>query len=93
MLHIAVETKQLPARKEQKAPITKYVDVIEGNELSNEDEKDADEVELEKLVFGASFDTSKSSHVSNRYGFSINCPSRETTLQFAVETNQLLIQR
>lgn len=66
MLHIAVETKQLPAHREHKTPITKYVDVIEGNEVSSEDEKGTDEEELEKLVFGASFDASKSSHVEKK---------------------------
>lgn len=66
MLHIAVETKQLPVRREHRSPITKYVDVIEGNEVSSEDEKDTDEEELEKLVFGASCDASKSSHVEKK---------------------------
>lgn len=66
MLHVAVETKQLPARREHRSQITRYVDVIEGNEVSSENEKDTDEEELEKLVFGASCDASISSHVEKK---------------------------
>ncbi|KAK8757911.1 hypothetical protein V5799_004461 [Amblyomma americanum] len=64
MLRTAVETKLLNTEEKPHAPVTISIDVVEDEGSSSEAEKDSDEEELEKLVFGTCHDTVESSHVS-----------------------------
>ncbi|XP_037506758.2 U3 small nucleolar RNA-associated protein 18 homolog [Rhipicephalus sanguineus] len=67
MLRTAVETKLLPTRQHDE-PIAKSVDIIEDEGESSDDEadKDSEEENLEKLVFGSCRDLGEPSHVKKQ---------------------------